>query len=88
MARVFDFSFEHFVTTSIIKVIFVVLLIAEGLYALVAARAGTGMVLVALILVPAGWFVAALVTRIWMELLIVIFKIKEDLGAIRSRGGF
>ncbi|MFC6085725.1 DUF4282 domain-containing protein [Sphaerisporangium aureirubrum] len=91
-ARVFDLSFNHFVTTSLIKVIFVAILAFQTLWALItlisafntSATAG----LLALFLVPLGLFFGVLLTRVWMELLIVIFKIKEDLGAIRNRGGF
>jgi hypothetical protein len=92
LARVFDLSFDHFVTTSLIKVIFVAIMAFQALWALItlisafntSATAG----IIALFLVPLGLLFAVLLTRVWMELLIVIFKIKEDLGAIRNRGGF
>ncbi|MGV9328677.1 DUF4282 domain-containing protein [Streptosporangium sandarakinum] len=90
-ARLFDLSFDHYVTTSIIKVIFVILVVVEVLWALftvaLAFDTGPESGVVALFLTPIGLFLAILLTRVWMELLVVIFKIKEDLGAIRDRGG-
>ncbi|MEU6744026.1 DUF4282 domain-containing protein [Streptosporangium sandarakinum] len=90
-ARLFDLSFDHYVTTSIIKVIFVILVVIEVLWALstlaLAFDTGPESGVIALLLTPIGLFLAILLTRVWMELLVVIFKIKEDLGAIRDRGG-
>ncbi|MFF0249225.1 DUF4282 domain-containing protein [Streptosporangium sandarakinum] len=90
-ARLFDLSFDHYVTTSIIKVIFVILVVVEVLWALstvaLAFDTGPESGVIALFLAPIGLFLAILLTRVWMELLVVIFKIKEDLGALRDRGG-
>lgn len=92
LTRLFDLSFDNYVTTSIIKVLFVAAVVAETIWALTtlvsAFNAGPTFGLLALFLVPLGWLLAVLLTRVWMELLIVIFKIKEDLGAIRGNGGF
>jgi hypothetical protein len=91
-ARLFDLSFDQFVTTSVVKVIFIIVVVLQGLWALsvvaslFSASATAGII--ALVLAPIGWFFAALLTRVWLELMVVIFKIKEDLGAIRTRGGF
>ncbi|MEU9833128.1 DUF4282 domain-containing protein [Streptosporangium sp. NPDC048047] len=91
LARLFDLSFDRYVTTSIIKVIFIILVVVEVLWALstlaLAFDTGPESGVIALILTPIGLFIAVLLTRVWMELLVVIFKIKEDLGAIRERGG-
>jgi Domain of unknown function (DUF4282) len=91
-ARLFDLSFNQFVTTSVVKVIFIIMVVIQGLYALgviisfftLSATAG----IVAFILAPICWFFAVLLTRVWLELMVVIFKIKDDLGAIRNHGGF
>jgi hypothetical protein len=89
-ARLFDLSFDHYVTTSVIKVIFIVIVVLQGLSALsfVASAfvANTTAGIITFLIAPIVWFFAVLLTRVWMELLIVIFKIKEDLGVIRARG--
>jgi hypothetical protein len=90
-ARLFDLSFDQFVTTSVVKVIFIVVVSLQGLYALslviIAFAASSTGGIITLLLAPVGWFFAVLLTRVWLELMVVIFKIKEDLGAIRTRGG-
>ncbi|WP_436760311.1 DUF4282 domain-containing protein [Streptosporangium sp. V21-05] len=90
--RLFDFSFDHYVTTSIIKVIFTVIVVVHTLwilgFSIYAFSTSTAAGVTALLLAPITWFLAILFTRVWMELLVIIFKIKEDLGAIRGRGGF
>ncbi|WP_017604584.1 DUF4282 domain-containing protein [Nocardiopsis alkaliphila] len=90
----FDFSFREFVTSRVIKVLYVLWLIGIGLgvvSGLVSAIASmslnffVGFLMLLAVLV--GGAIAVLLSRVVLELLIVVFRISEDLGAIRQRGG-
>jgi hypothetical protein len=79
----FDISFSSFITTKIIKVLYVLSLILIGLFALgfvVAAfssSAGEGIV-VLVIFAPLGALLYAIYTRVVLEVLIAIFRIMES----------
>ncbi len=76
-----DTRFDNLITPSLIRFLYVVsiTLIALGmLVAIVAGFAenvGTGILL--LILAPIGALIYVIVTRLWLELIIVAFKIRE-----------
>lgn len=76
-----DISFDHLITPTMIRFLYVVAMILIGLGALAviiagfAESAGTGIV--ALILAPIFALIYLIVTRLWLELIIVIFKIRD-----------
>ena len=86
LGSVFDFSFTHFVTTSIIKFIFILLMIFAGLAALafigIGFKQGTGTGFVFLLLAPVIFFIYVVFARIWCEIIIVLFRIAENTGRI------
>jgi hypothetical protein len=101
----FDLSFENFVATKLVKVLFVLGIIVAALYAIgivvmllsagisaSAIRGGPGSVVVvgavigALILAPLVFFLMVLGSRIWCEVLIVMFRIAEHTGEIAEQG--
>jgi hypothetical protein len=89
----FDFSFSSFITTKVIRALYVLLVIVISLVALVWFIAGlasgkAGGILIALIAVPIGYVLYLVFARIWLEFLIVVFRIGEDIRAIRLEGGF
>jgi Domain of unknown function (DUF4282) len=87
----FDFSFTSFVTTKIIKVVYVLILVLTVLYALVftiwsfrlSAPAGLFVLIIGdplfILIVMAFW-------RLVLESFIVVFRIAEDTRAMRERG--
>ena len=84
--RLFDFSFETFVTTSIIKALYIIFIIGAGLGALVlfvslATQGGASLVL-GLVLAPLIFLLYTILARVYMEILIVVFRIAEDIAAI------
>ncbi|MBB6171042.1 hypothetical protein HNR23_001102 [Nocardiopsis mwathae] len=91
----FDLSFRDFVTSKIIKLLYILWLVMIGLFTLsgiitaftiMAIEPVSGfLTLVGAVL---GGAIAVLITRVGLELLIVVFRISEDLSAIRQRGGF
>jgi Domain of unknown function (DUF4282) len=87
----FDFSFTSFVTTRIIKVLYALILVLTVLTALfytvivfrVSAGLGLAMLIVGdplfIIIVMAFW-------RLVLEAFVVVFRIAEDIRALRERG--
>jgi hypothetical protein len=91
LSALFDFSFTSFVTTKIIKVVYVLILILTALYALaftiwafkLGAAAGLFVLIIGdplfILIVMAFW-------RLVLESFIVVFRIAEDTRAMRERG--
>jgi len=90
-----DLSFSEFVTTRVIKILYVLLLVASALGALLILLTGLASktLLGALGGIVGGaiaFAVYVILARIWMELLIVIFRIAENttklVGLAESKG--
>ena len=82
--KLFDFSFEEFVTPSIIRVVYIIILIVVSLSAIFFLIAGLvsgdgGTIVAALIFAPLFWLLYVILTRIWMEIVVVIFRIVEPI---------
>jgi uncharacterized protein DUF4282 len=80
-ASLFDTSFTSLITTWIIKVIYVIVLVLIGLFLLIAVvaaftRSPGGGVLTLIVATLVG-LLYAILTRVWLELVIVIFRIME-----------
>ncbi|MER3420155.1 MAG: hypothetical protein C4290_06350 [Chloroflexota bacterium] len=86
----FDLSFSEFITTRIIKVLYVLVLIGVGLVSLAIffslAQSGAGGLIVGLIVAPLLFLLYVIVARVWMELVIVIFRIAEYTRQIAQQG--
>ncbi len=91
-SALFDINMTEMVTPRIIKVFFVLGLLAVGL-GMVAAiissiitigSAGIGMVLIALITAPLGAFIAIILLRVYLELIILLFNIYDQLKDIKA----
>lgn len=88
LATIFDFSFSEFVTTKVIKfllglamvvnVIFTIMVIANGF------SNSTFQGIIFIILSPVIYLILMLFSRIYLELIIVIFRIAENLIKIRE----
>jgi len=76
----FDVSMKTFITPSIIKVLFVLGLIAISIFSLILLIAGTqadgGAVLI--LLAPLYWFLGVLYLRVILEVIVVLFRIEEN----------
>ncbi|HUC58785.1 MAG TPA: DUF4282 domain-containing protein [Streptosporangiaceae bacterium] len=88
----FDTSFESFVTPTIIKIVYILAMIGVGFGTLVLAIEGFVAlhiygIFVLLIICPLYFFFSLLLTRIYMELIMVIFRLSNDVRVIRDRGG-
>jgi len=89
-AGLFDLSFTEFVTTRIIKVLFVLAIVISGVFAigiLISGMSrGVGPGLLALIAAPVAFLLYVLGARIWLEVIIVLFRIAENTGKLVEQG--
>lgn len=81
VGALFDFSLTELVTTKLLGILYAVAVgvwAVGGLVILAGALRGpTLLVLGALVLVPTGFLVAVTLTRIWCELVIVVFRLAD-----------
>jgi hypothetical protein len=90
-ARLFDFSFGSFITPTIIKVIYILLIIVIALMMLTIVIVGFTQSVVAGLLAliigaPIGGFLYILFARVWLEIIIVLFRIHDNTEEM-ARGG-
>lgn len=88
----YDFQFDHFVTPKLIRFFYaffvIVLSLGAALFFLATLASGEGgAVVFALIFVPIMYFVYLILTRIYFELISALFRIADDLRAIRNSKG-
>lgn len=80
----FDLSFENFVTIRIIRFLFILGILFSCLGALGVLvgmiQQGGFMIVLAFIAAPITFFLSILVFRIWLEIIIVMFRIAENTG--------
>ena len=87
----FDLSFTEFVTTRIIKLLFIVGIVAAGIGALAIlggaiAAGGFLRIVLGLVLTPVAFVLYVLLVRVWLELIIVMFRIAENTGRLVEQG--
>ena len=82
LRSVFDFSFSEFITIKIVKALYALAILASIYISFSWMISGfdysPGAGVMALILSPAVFFLLVLGARIYLELVIVIFRIAED----------
>lgn len=87
----FDFSFSEFITTRLIRVIYVLGLIMIGIGALIIIAGGFdgGFLsgLMSIVLAGLVSLLGAMYLRVMMELMIVVFRIAENVAKIADRPG-
>jgi Domain of unknown function (DUF4282) len=91
LSALFDFSFTSFVTTKIIKVLYVLILImvviAALFYTLLAFDASPLVGFLVLIIGdPLFIIIVMAFWRLVLEAFVVVFRIAEDIRALRERG--
>jgi hypothetical protein len=86
VGALFDLSFSSFITTKLIKILYIIAIILAGLEALSIIGYGfmMGSVagLVTLVASPIVFFAIVIAARVYMELVMVIFKAAENLSDI------
>jgi hypothetical protein len=82
LSALLDFSFKSFITLSVIKILYILGMVVIALAALVMLISGfsqgVGPGIVALILAPLVAIIYLIMFRIWLELIVVIFRIGEN----------
>ena len=82
----FDLSFTEFVTTRIIKVLFVLAIIGSGIGALAVLiggiASGGAQAFISIILAPIVFLLYVVLAGIWLEVIIVLFRIAENTGKL------
>lgn len=86
----FDFSFRSFITGRLIRVLYVLGMIGLALWSLtwlVSALVSQdgGLILLGLVGAPLAFLFGLIYIRVLLELIIVIFRIGEDVRTIASR---
>lgn len=89
----YDFKFDHFVTPKVIRFFygfFVVLLSIGAVIFLLASLASgsSNSAVFGLIIVPVFYFVYLIFLRMYFELVSALFRIADDLRAIRRGKGY
>ena len=89
LQALFDFTFSQFVTVKLVRVLYVLMLIV-GVFAAVAivvSLFSQGLLygIFSILLAPLGFILVMTVTRVWLEMLIVLFRIADHLREIRAK---
>lgn len=91
LGTMFDFSFSEFITTKVIKVLLGLAMIINAVITIFvivnAFRAGVVGGIIVLIISPLIYLIMMLFSRIYLELIIVVFRIAENLMAIKEKLG-
>lgn len=85
-ATLFDLSFSQFITTRIIKVLFVIAIILSGIAALAlligGIAGGGGGAFLSIIVAPILFLLCVLMARIWLELILILFRISDNIDKL------
>lgn len=88
IGTIFDFSFDKFVTTKVIKFLLGLAMLVNAVITIMIIVGGfqNGALagILALILSPVIYVLMMLVSRIYLELIIVAFRIVEHVGGIED----
>ena len=89
-ASLFDFSLTEMITPRIIRFIFAIgllVLLLGSVFALVSAILSGEIVLIiaAVVVLAIGFFLAAIMLRIYMELIVVFFRIYDELRYLNEK---
>jgi len=84
----FDFSFSSFIATKMIRILYALLILFSALAALVLIVKGFSMGLwkglASLVISPLLFLLYVILGRIWLEALIVFFRIAEHVAEIKD----
>jgi Domain of unknown function (DUF4282) len=92
LGSLFDYSFSSFITSRIVKVLYLLTTIVVALWTvaiiLLAFRSSASLGIFALVVGGPIFFVITMIyVRVGLELLMVIFRIHENVGEINVRAG-
>ena len=86
VASLVDLSFSEFVTTRLVPILYIIAVALAGILAVVVLLSGfmRGIVtgLISLVIAPLAFFLYVILARIWLELVIVLFRVAENTGEL------
>ncbi len=89
LRSLFDFSFTEFITTRVIKVLYALAVVFCALAALVMIIGGfsrsPGAGILSLILSPVVFLFYVLMVRVWLEVIIILFRIAEHTRTLAEK---
>lgn len=89
ITSLFDLSFSDFITTKIVKFLYILGIIIAAIVSLTAIVSGFGLGagrgIITLILSPVIFLLMVIFYRIWLEMIIVIFRIAEHTSEIAKK---
>ena len=82
LASLFDFSFSSFITTKLVRVIYVLAIAGNALFALVLVAGGFGRgfmsgVFALFVIAPLVFLLFTALARLWLEVMVVLFRTVE-----------
>ena len=90
LGRLFDFSFGEFITPTIIKLLFGLSIFFSGLYmvSMIWGAFGTSTTygIVALILSPLLFLLFVIIAKVYLEIIIILFRIAADVKDLTDKG--
>jgi len=88
-AALFDFSVSSFITIKLVKFIFILNLvgIAIGMLCIIGMGFANGFLagLGAIVVAPIFGLLATMLVRVWMEMIIVTFRIADDVSKVARK---
>lgn len=91
IGSLFDFSFSNFITTRIIAVLYGIGLLVAVIYTIFVVAWGftldTWLGILLLLLSPVVFIIFAILARVYMEIIIVVFRIAEYVRDIANEKG-
>lgn len=88
-ASLFDFSFTEFITIRIIKILYGIVIFLAGLSVLYLIiygfRLSAAMGILYLVLSPVIFILYVIIARVWLEIVMVIFRIAENTQKIAEK---
>ncbi len=85
----FDISFSEFITVRLIKVLFVIAIIGSAIGAVTiligGIASGGGAAFLSIIMAPIAFFLYVLMARVWLELILVMFRISDNVDKLAEQ---
>jgi hypothetical protein len=89
LEALFDFTFSQFVTVKLVRVLYVLMLIVAVFAAVVTVVSlfsqGLLFGIFSILLAPLAFLVIMVVARVWLEMMIVLFRVADYLREINSK---
>lgn len=90
LGGLFDLSFEKFITPSVVKIVYILVIVMAGLFwlfAMIAGLSANGLAgfIGGLLFGGLGFIVMILVYRIFLELTMILFRIHDNTDKIANR---